>query len=430
MEEAPQGTFQDELDWCIQQLETGLLRRNPTPQQEQDTQKILRVLRSRKAPFVKKRQVMNQVFGNYRQKMTEERKQKEKAASPPPVQIQEVTHPDSRSVAYRKCPRDGQSSSTHWFSPSDNSFSFNFCPEQTDDHEGAGPGNTEDSQAMCRQTEVNSKGNMLGTEEGSGFTFSFQIPENTASSSPNCEGHASTADTSTDQPSTNHSLSAVRNVAESQEASLQSVSSLGDASGLSANQNLTLEAALQSLTDSSKKKKKKKAQKKNNCAQAEKKVEEHKADTEKSPPAREDGQLGASDLQRELDWCVEQLEIGLQRQKSTSKQVEEAMRAIKTLRSEKVALVKKRQVMRTMFGDYRQKMEEEKQKQLKLMQAAAKSARVTEVSETSRRKSSKVFRKSAHQSNRDTGQDLPQAAPNQEGFIFQSSQEPFFFNFL
>ncbi|XP_077305339.1 UPF0488 protein C8orf33 homolog isoform X2 [Lithobates pipiens] len=383
MEEAPQGTFQDELDWCIQQLETGLLRRNPTPQQ----------------------------------------------ASPPPVQIQEVTHPDSRSVAYRKCPRDGQSSSTNWFSPSDNSFSFNFCPEQTDDHEGVGPGNAEDSQAICRQTEVNSMGNMLGTQEGSGFTFSFQIPENTASSSPNCDGHASTADTSTDQPSTNHSLSAVGNVAESQEASSQSVSSLRDASGLSANQNLTLEAALQSLTDSSKKKKKKKAQKKN-CAQAENKAKEHKADTEKSPPAREDGQSGANDLQRELDWCVEQLEIGLQRQKSTSKQVEEAMRAIKTLRSEKVALVKKRQVMRVMFGDYRQKMEEERQKQLKLMQTAAKSARVTEVSETSRRKSSKVFRKSAHQSNRDTRQDLPQAAPNQEGFIFQSSQEPFFFNFL
>ncbi|XP_040212557.1 UPF0488 protein C8orf33 homolog isoform X3 [Rana temporaria] len=381
---------------------------------------------------------MNQVFGNYRQKMTEERKQKEKAASPPQVQIQEVIHPDSRSVAYRKCPRDGQSTSTQWFTPSDNSFSFNFCPEKTDDHAEAGPENTEDSQATCKQTDVNSKGNLLGTEEGSGFTFSFQIPEDTVSSSPNCEGLASTADTSTDKPSTNHSLSAVKNVAESQEASSQSVSSLGEASGLSANQNLTLEAALQSLTDSSKKKKKKKAQKKNNCAQAEKKVEEHKADTEKSPPAREDGQLGDSDLQRELDWCVEQLKIGLQRKKSTSKQVEEAMRTMKTLRSEKVALVKKRQVMRTMFGDYRQKMEEERQKQLKLMQAAAKSARVTEVPETLRRKSSKVFRKSAQKSNRDTGQDLPtssqdstaQPAPNQEGFTFQPSQEPFFFNFL
>ncbi|CAI9560458.1 unnamed protein product [Staurois parvus] len=285
---------------------------------------------------------------------------------------------------------------------------------------------------------------MLFTEEGSGFTFNFQIPEDTASSPQNCEGHVSPVDMSGDQSNTNHSLSTVRNVAEPQEASSQSVSIVEDASGLSANQNLMLEAAVQSLTDSSKTKKKKKAQKKNNSAQVEKKVEEHKADTDKSSPAKEDGQirwltdLGAIDLQREMDWCVEQLEIGLQRQKSTSKQVEEAKRAIKTLRSEKVALVKKRQVMRMMFGDYRRKMEEERQKQLKLMQAAAKSARVTEVSESSRRKSSKVFRKSAHQSSRETGQDLPtdsqdspaHAAPNQGGFVFQSSQEPFFFNFL
>ncbi|ETE66314.1 hypothetical protein L345_07912, partial [Ophiophagus hannah] len=47
----------------------------------------------------------------------------------------------------------------------------------------------------------------------------------------------------------------------------------------------------------------------------------------------------------------------------------EAVRAIKTLRSKKAVLAKKRQVMRLMFGDYRAKMVEEKQKQLKLLQA-------------------------------------------------------------
>ncbi|XP_018430494.1 PREDICTED: UPF0488 protein C8orf33 homolog [Nanorana parkeri] len=443
MEEAPQGTFQDELDWCIQQLETGLLRRNPTPQQAQDTEKILKVLHSRKSPHVKKRQVMNQVFGNYRLKMTEERRQKENAAKPSPkVQIEEVTHPDSRSVAYRKCPRDGQgTSSAHWFTPSDSSFSFNFCTEQTEGLEGAGPENTEDGDAKCEQLEISSIGSMLSSKEESGFSFNFQISEDAASSSQNCEGQESMANTSSGQPSAIHSLSEVRNVAESQEASSQNVATSEEAcstSGLSANQNLTLEAAVQNVTDSPKKKKKKTTQKKSHCAQAEKKPEEHKADTEKSPPASEDGQSGASELQRELDWCVEQLEIGLQRQKSAPKKVEEAMRAVRTLRGEKVALVKKRQLMRTMFGDYRRKMEEERQKQLKLMQAAAKSARVIEVSETARRKSSKVFRKSARQSHSDNGQDLPadsqdpptQAAPDQGGFIFQSSQEPFRFNFL
>lgn len=47
---------------------------------------------------------------------------------------------------------------------------------------------------------------------------------------------------------------------------------------------------------------------------------------------------------------------------------EEASRALKTLRSSKAPLVKKRQVMRAMTGDYRQKMEEENKKQHKLIQ--------------------------------------------------------------
>ncbi len=47
---------------------------------------------------------------------------------------------------------------------------------------------------------------------------------------------------------------------------------------------------------------------------------------------------------------------------------EEASRALKTLRSSKAPLAKKRQVMRAMTGDYRKKMEEEKNKQHKLIQ--------------------------------------------------------------
>lgn len=47
---------------------------------------------------------------------------------------------------------------------------------------------------------------------------------------------------------------------------------------------------------------------------------------------------------------------------------EEALRAIKTLRSDKAPLVKKRQLMRAMFGDYRKKMQEEQCRELKLME--------------------------------------------------------------
>ncbi|NXU61843.1 CH033 protein, partial [Horornis vulcanius] len=84
-------------------------------------------------------------------------------------------------------------------------------------------------------------------------------------------------------------------------------------------------------------------------------------------------------LWKEVDWCVNQLELGLKTQKPTPKQAEEALRAIKTLRSDKAPLVKKRQLMRAMFGDYRKKMQEELSRELKLMETAAKSASIVEL---------------------------------------------------
>lgn len=46
---------------------------------------------------------------------------------------------------------------------------------------------------------------------------------------------------------------------------------------------------------------------------------------------------------------------------------EEACRALKTLRSSKAPMVKKRQVMRAVSGDYRKKMEQERERQFKLI---------------------------------------------------------------
>ncbi|XP_044512986.1 UPF0488 protein C8orf33 homolog [Gracilinanus agilis] len=106
-------------------------------------------------------------------------------------------------------------------------------------------------------------------------------------------------------------------------------------------------------------------------------------------PPDQDEQLR---LQRELDWCVEQLELGLRTQKSTPKQAEQAARAVKTLRSNRAELPKKRQVMRSLFGDYRARMEEDRKAALKAMEAAARSARVLPVEEAVRRKSSRICR--------------------------------------
>ncbi|XP_028670102.1 UPF0488 protein C8orf33 homolog [Erpetoichthys calabaricus] len=135
-------------------------------------------------------------------------------------------------------------------------------------------------------------------------------------------------------------------------------------------------------------------------------------------------------LSRELDWCIEQLELGLKTQKSTAKQVEEATRALKTLHSNKAPLVKKRQVMRNMLGDYRKKMEDERQKQLRIMQAATKSAQITAVSK--QKKSQVLCTMAQRKIPTSTNKSLvPEAQnPGTQTFVFTPVQEEFRFNFF
>ncbi|XP_072453869.1 uncharacterized protein [Notamacropus eugenii] len=135
------------------------------------------------------------------------------------------------------------------------------------------------------------------------------------------------------------------------------------------------------------------------------------------PPAhRGPGQGGGAEeraqdeqlrLQRELDWCVEQLELGLRTQRSTPKQAEQAARAVKTLRSPRAELPKKRQLMRALFGDYRARMEEDRKAALKAMEAA-RSAQVLPVEEAVRRKSGRICRR------RPGGETTALASPEEE----------------
>uniref|UniRef100_A0A674N6R3 Zgc:112185 n=1 Tax=Takifugu rubripes TaxID=31033 RepID=A0A674N6R3_TAKRU len=142
-------------------------------------------------------------------------------------------------------------------------------------------------------------------------------------------------------------------------------------------------------------------------------------------------------LNRQLDWCIEQLEMSFKSMKSTPKQKEEAYQALKTLRSSKAPLVKKRQVMRAMTGDYRQKMEEETKKQYKLIQTELASARVKVVSDSPKKC---VFsRRGGAKSQKTTTaeevlqQPEAQTSQTQEGtpaFVFVPTKEDFRFNFL
>ena len=67
--EEEQYTVEDQLEWCIGQLELGLLRRNATKAQKESNEKNIRTLRSSKVALPRKRQLMRSLFGDYRAKM-------------------------------------------------------------------------------------------------------------------------------------------------------------------------------------------------------------------------------------------------------------------------------------------------------------------------------------------------------------------------
>ncbi|XP_068700533.1 UPF0488 protein C8orf33 homolog isoform X1 [Montipora foliosa] len=65
----------------------------------------------------------------------------------------------------------------------------------------------------------------------------------------------------------------------------------------------------------------------------------------------------------ELNWCIEQLEMSLSFKKPDKKQAEVVHRHLRSLKSPKTPLPRKRQLMFTLFGDYRKKMQEDQKKQ-------------------------------------------------------------------
>nr|XP_028561890.1 uncharacterized protein LOC114584308 isoform X1 [Podarcis muralis]XP_028561891.1 uncharacterized protein LOC114584308 isoform X1 [Podarcis muralis]XP_028561892.1 uncharacterized protein LOC114584308 isoform X1 [Podarcis muralis] len=447
MEEAPKPTYQEELEWCISQLETGLLHLNPTPKQVEETRRILGVLRSSKSPLVKKRQVMHHVFGDYRLKMAEERQRAAKAAVKPEntVQIQPGDALSSSSVAYRKQANHPSATPASWFAPSDNSFQFDFVISKGTSEEIGGT--AREAHEVDDSGEQSTGSSLSGTLDiGTGkpeFAFNFVIPDvpplPSAAADP---GSEAVVEPATEVNST--SQNATETMPESATFSKPNKSAAKGSGGRrdegtlqEVSKSETAQAGTKLDGSSNRKKKKKQSPLKG--------VHGGNVNGDHRPCG--EGRLDQTDMcqsdermKREVDWCIEQLELGLKTRKSTPKQVDEALRAIKTLRSEKAVLAKKRQLMRALFGDYRKKIAEEKQKQLKLMQAASKAARIAEVTEDACRKSSRVFRKSAVTARRDqrpTGSFIPSSTQTAStgaaetcSFALTSSQEEFCFNFF
>ncbi|XP_069547339.1 UPF0488 protein C8orf33 homolog [Brachyistius frenatus] len=176
-----------------------------------------------------------------------------------------------------------------------------------------------------------------------------------------------------------------------------------------------------------------------------KKKKKKKSGKNKKPSSTEESEGGEElsaeqQLNRQLDWCIEQLELGMRSQKGTPKQKEEASRSLKTLRSAKAPLAKKRQVMRAMSGDYREKMEEEKSKQFKLIQTEITSAQVKVVSDSPKKsvfcRRTEVKAQTAATEGiqqQAEGRDTEPTLQTQEGtstFVFVPSTEEFRFNFF
>uniref|UniRef100_A0A2D4GDT8 Uncharacterized protein n=1 Tax=Micrurus corallinus TaxID=54390 RepID=A0A2D4GDT8_MICCO len=454
MEEAPKPTFQDELEWCITQLENGLLHLNPTPKQADEARHILKVLRSRKATLVKKRQMMHHVFGDYRLKMTEENERTAKAGvTPMQVEIQQGNSLPLGSVVYRKQHSGSPSAaSTSLLASSDNGFQFNFIlPERTTEETDRTTAEEHGLGDSREQSTGSGLSRMLDFSTGNqqpGFAFNFIISDASSPSGdaidPGCGASAEAAperDISSKKAMETTACSHSDRTEGKDFVSRHSEEHpVQEVPRLEAAQVASTEAAEDKLVVAAggpSKRKKKKKPPPSKVAHVDQGCGDNKlggqGTSEQAEMLQPDDQL-----KREVDWCVEQLELGLKTQKSTPKQMEEAVRAIKTLRSKKAVLAKKRQVMRLMFGDYREKMAEERQKQLKLLQAGSKAAHITEVNEETRKKRSQVFRKSAEGARTFKNLQEPSCcqppaclrSTDPSSFKFRPSQEEFCFSFF
>ena len=83
------STFEQELNWCIGQLELGLVRPNATKRQKEDNERHIKILSSSKTHLPRKRQIMKNLFGDYRAKMK---------TQPLPDRFQSMKKPEIGSV--------------------------------------------------------------------------------------------------------------------------------------------------------------------------------------------------------------------------------------------------------------------------------------------------------------------------------------------
>lgn len=90
--------FEVELCWCIQQLEISLGTSKLPEKQAESMVKAINVLKSNSVPFIKKRMLMRNTLGDYRQKMKDDEKKFGKSA----IEFKLTGKKDSSSVFIKK----------------------------------------------------------------------------------------------------------------------------------------------------------------------------------------------------------------------------------------------------------------------------------------------------------------------------------------
>ncbi|XP_011568421.3 UPF0488 protein CG14286 [Plutella xylostella] len=103
----------------------------------------------------------------------------------------------------------------------------------------------------------------------------------------------------------------------------------------------------------------------------------------------------AKQFQLELCWCIQQLEKTLSDNKAEQKHLQETWKVLTVLKNNNQPIIRKRQLMRTHFGDYRAKMAAEEKK-------LAKMASKIKISDSSSTPKATFLRKSAFLSTGDS----------------------------
>ncbi|XP_076451923.1 uncharacterized protein LOC143287657 [Babylonia areolata] len=167
--------MQMEVDWCLARVEEKLAGMDPYSRPAQEAAKVHRILKSSKAPVIKKRQAMRNMFGDYRAKM--KAMEKKSLAAMKKSKLVAVAEPPTDSKFFRRAAgaqaaHEVSEKSVSSAADSLNQLSVNKTETRTD------------AQAVC-PTECNPAGDSASSEGN--FKFDFDSSE----CGPDAEAQAS-----------------------------------------------------------------------------------------------------------------------------------------------------------------------------------------------------------------------------------------------